>query len=233
MIQAHKDVLDYLGIEHAFLTGARNEFCTFLEISTEGRWVIAVGGQWEDGTAVLNLKYRGAYLEWPVVINTKDTFSWYMKIEGGEWKRSPVFEGIQALEKDESLWNKRKETRFAVGAGLSGVLGLRKAEQKVILAEREQPCMVNDVSFRGIKLTTFDTGELKRGDQAAVLLDFTAPIERIVLKGTIQRIVIKTGERGGRPVRFAVISLRFEDPPLAFRRRMGAFIGVTETGGKG
>jgi hypothetical protein len=234
MIQVHKDVLEYLEIGHTFLTGPQNGFCTLLEIGTGGKWIIAVGGAWEAGQAVLNVKYRGTYLEWPVVISKRDNFSYFLEIQGGDFKQSPLFERVTSLERDETLWNARKESRFTVGADLSEALGLRKAEQKALLGGKEQPCMVIDVSFGGMKIISFDTGDVRRGDGAGVALDFTDPIERIVLKGVIRSVIVKSGERGGaegRPVRFAVVSLEFSETPLAFKRRLGAFMG--KAGGKG
>jgi hypothetical protein len=113
-------------------------------------------------------------------------------------------------------------------------LGLRKAEQRVILGgdlNRELPCMVNDASMGGIRFTTFDSGDIKKGDSAAVLLDFSDPIERITLKGIIQAVIIKSGEQkntgasGGMPAKFAIISLKFQDdPPLSYKRRLKAFV---------
>jgi hypothetical protein len=40
--------------------GTRNEFCGLLEISTTGTWRIALAGEWEEGEAVLNIKFRGS-----------------------------------------------------------------------------------------------------------------------------------------------------------------------------
>jgi hypothetical protein len=84
------------------------------------------------------------------------------------------------------------------------------------------------VSFSGIKITSYDPGDLERGDEIAVLLDFSNPIERIVLKSFIQSVTVKTGERGGnggqRRLKFAVISARFAEAPLSFKQRLGAYI---------
>jgi hypothetical protein len=90
------------------------------------------------------------------------------------------------------------------------------------------------MSFNGLKITTLDSGDLKKGDAVTVLLDFTSPLERIIIKGTVQSVLLKSGEypSGGnrRPARFAVLSLQAPDPPLAFKQRLGAFI--REGGGR-
>jgi hypothetical protein len=229
MIRVHKDVLDHLGIEHVFLTASQNAFCTLLEIGLSEKWLIAIGNSWEAEEAILNIKYRGTYLVWQVHITPKDKFSYHLELSNEEFKVSPLYGEIEELERNESLWNKRKEMRMPVGADLSGVLGLRKAEQKaVITGGQEMPCMVNDLSFGGMKITTYDTGSLKKGDPVLVLLDFTDPVEKIPLKGTIQVVTVKTGLQktaGGHPVKFAIISIQFQgDPPLAFRQRLGAFM---------
>jgi hypothetical protein len=226
VVRAHKDVFDYLGIEHTFLTGKRNEFCTVLELSSGETWIIAVGGVWEEDTALFNIKYRGSYLSLPVTVEKRDGFTYRMSFREGLVEPS-LREGIIKLEENERLWNKRKDERFAVGVAGSEPLGLKKAEQKVILSGAEYPCMVNDLSFNGAKITTLESGELKRGSEAGLLLDFINPLERIVLTGTVQALQIKSGEqRAGRPVRFAILSLRYNtDPPLAYRRRLGSFAG--------
>jgi hypothetical protein len=228
LIKTRKDVLSHLGIEHAFLTGHRNEFCTILELGTEKRWVVAVGAPWDEYEAILNVKYRGAYLTWPVQVERKDAFSYWVSFnypEGAETKR--LWADIKKLEDDETLWNTRKEERFTVGADRFAALGLKKAEQRVMVAGTEFPCMIHDVSLKGAKLTTYDHGSAKRGDEITVFLDFISPIERITLKGTIQAMTVKTGEQrtaGGHPIRFAVISIQFStDAPLAFRQRLGVF----------
>jgi hypothetical protein len=88
--------------------------------------------------------------------------------------------------------------------------------------------MVNDVSFSGIKITSFDPGDLDVGDEIAVLLDFAHPIERIVLKSFIQSVTVKTGEGGRsggqRRLKFAILSARFTDPPLPFKQRLDAYM---------
>jgi hypothetical protein len=226
MVKVHKDVLDHLGIEHVFLTGQRNVFCALLEISTTEAWRVAIDGEWEEGEGILNIKYKGIYLTWPVYVKKQDRLSHTIELIGDSVKLSALYESIQTLERDENLWNHRREERFDVGAEGSGLLGLRKVEQKVIIAGTELPCMVNDLSFGGMRLTTMDSGEVKKGDTVTALLDFNNPIERLMLKGTVQAVMVKSGaSKGGeRPVRFAILSVRFqEDPPLAFRQRLGAF----------
>jgi hypothetical protein len=230
MVKTGRDVLEYLGIDHAFLTGPRNVFCTLLEISAKEPWVIAIDRLWEEPEAVLTIKYRGTYRERPVRIEKRDAFTYRLSFAGGSGGNplEALWASIQKLEEDESLWNKRKEERHPVGAAFSPLLGLKKTEQKVILSGKEYPCLINDLSFRGMRLTTLDGGNLKKGQEAAVLLDFINPIERIILKGTVQSLVLKSGEQpsGGsrRPVRFAILSLQLPDPPLAFKQRLGTFI---------
>jgi hypothetical protein len=232
MVRARKDALESIGIEHVFLTGERNEFCAVLELGAAGKWAIAPGGPWEGGEAVLNVKYRGAYLCCPVKIEKRDDFSYWALFpatgaaDSGGWPS--LWESIETLENDERLWDTRKGERFGVGAEFSAALGLKKAEQKAVISGREYPCMINDVSFRGMRLTALDGGGAGKGDGIAVLLDFAGPAERIALRGTVQAVITKTGARadaGGRYPRFAVISMRFSaEPPLAFMKRLGAFI---------
>jgi hypothetical protein len=230
MVKTGRDVLDYLGIAHTFLTGRRNAFCTLLEVSSKDPWIIAIDTVWEEPEAVLNIKYRGTYQELPVRVEKRDVFSYriFFIETSGENPSRELWESIQQLEADESLWNKRKEDRHTIGVALFPALGLKKAEQKVLLSGKEYPCLVNDVSFSGLKITTLDGGGIKQGDTAAVLLDFTNPIERIIVKSTIQSVLLKSGESPAagsrRPVRFAILSLQVLDPPLAFKQRLGAFI---------
>jgi hypothetical protein len=98
-----------------------------------------------------------------------------------------------------------------------------------MVSGRELPCLVDDISYGNIQLTTFDPGGLNQGETAAALLDFVELLERAVLKEIIQTAAVKTGEQGSRAG--AVLSLRSpDDPSLAFRRRMGAFTQRTGEG---
>jgi hypothetical protein len=227
VIKAHEDVLKALGIEHAFLTGAKYEFCALLELGTEGKWIIALGSPWTAASAVLNLKYAGSYFTYPVTIAERDSHTYWLTFTDDSLQQ-PLKEALKELEEHEERWNKRKEDRFTVGVEGSKVLGLKRAEQKVILANQEGPCLINDISFGGIKLTTLDNGGIRKGGDITVVLDFTAPPERMILPGIIQAVTYKTGTAksgAGNPPRFAIISLRFAvDPPLAYRQRLGSYL---------
>jgi hypothetical protein len=238
MIQAHRDVLRHLDIEHTFITGdTGNGFCTLLGISVS-EWIVATDKEFPDGGADINVKYNGRYLTFKAVLQREEGLSYRLRFAEDPAARGggALIAAITALEAHEELWNKRKEERHKIGRNFSADFGLKKAEQKVIMGGREYPCMVNDVSFSGIKITSFDPGNLERGDEIAVLLDFSHPIERIALKSFVQSVTVKTGEKGpgGQSrLKFAIVSARFTDPPLPFKRRLGAYISRTEGDGHG
>jgi hypothetical protein len=157
MIQVHKDVLDFLGIEHAFLTGEQNCFCNPVEIS-ENSWFTAIDADLQLPEAVLHVKYRGAYLDLPVTVKKKKQGLYLLNLDTEKLSREPVsgevleilntFRGdIRKLEEDHSLWNHRSEQRYPIGVDFWNTLGLSSAEQKVILAKtgaflsREQPLL--------------------------------------------------------------------------------------------
>jgi hypothetical protein len=230
MVKTGRDVLEHLGIDHTFLTGPRNVFCTLLEVSSAEPWIAAIDRPWEGPEAVLNIKYRGIYHERPVMIEKRDAFTYrlvFAGVPGGPpWEA--LWESIRTLEADESLWNKRKEDRYPLGTACSPRFGLKRAEQKAVLSGKEYPCLINDISFNGVKITALDGGNIQRGHEAAVVLDCINPLERLILTGTIQSLMLKSGEQPSagsrRPVRFAIVSLQLPDPPLAFKQRLGAFI---------
>jgi hypothetical protein len=233
MIRVHRDVLGHLGIEHVFLMGDMgNSFCTLLELSVS-EWLVAIDKDLPGGEADITVKHNGRYLAFKAVLRSEEGFTYRLSFAEDPASRGggELIAAIAALEAHEERWNKRKEERHTIGFLFSGDFGLKKAEQKVVLGGREYPCMVNDVSFSGIKITSFDPGDLETGDGIAVLLDFSRPIERIVLKSLIRSVAVKTGEKGNggqRRLTFAVISARFTDAPLRFKQRLGAYIARKE-----
>jgi c-di-GMP-binding flagellar brake protein YcgR len=222
MVAVYKDILDYLHIEHTFLTGNRNCFCNLLEISRK-EWTVAVDVPIPDGEWVIHIKYEGEYTELKVTLKNRQNMVYTLTFLPMEEDRrtAGIFESIEKLEKNTELWNKRKEERHVLGAEFSEEFGLKKVEQKVIITGKEYPCMINDISFQGMKLTTLETGS-RKGEEIAVLLDFINPIERVMVKGYIQSVLIKSGEK--TKYRFAILSVKFPDTPLALKERVGSYM---------
>ena len=128
---------------------------------------------------------------------------------------------------DESLWDKRKEERYDVGAALAKSFGLSGAEQKLIFGKKTGPCLVNNVSFNGINCTAYADNYFEYGREIGVHLLFSNPFERIFLRGIIQSVIVKIGASASKtqsPPRFAVVAARFVEPPLAYKQRLGKFI---------
>ena len=116
MIKVHKDVLNYLNIEHMFIISeTTNSFCIPLEIS-QNKWIIAIEKEL-FGEVELNIKYKGKYLSIKVNLeNLPHTRTYNIilpKINKKDFKE--LINQISELEKNQSLWEKRKEERYMIG----------------------------------------------------------------------------------------------------------------------
>jgi hypothetical protein len=231
--RARKAVLEYLGFDHAYLTGARNSFCSPLEMGAD-EWTLSTDADMPDGNAVLHIKYKGEYIELPVALKKQSAGVRVAAFLDKPPSSAPLFAGIREMLADESRWNSRREDRRAVGVDGSAGLGLSSPEQRLFFGKREYPCLVNNVSFGGMSLTCPADDGFKEGGELIVRLSFASPIENIPLRCWIQSVSVKTGAAKtptARPPRFAVMGLQFIDPPLSFKQRLGRLL--EPAGGEG
>ncbi len=225
MITVHKDILKHLKIEHLFLTGEKNCFCGLVAVSG-AEWRVNLDVPYE-GNAILNIKYKGLYTEAAVTVKKDaDTECFLIHfVNSDDENIKEILSAVIELEKNTELWNKRTEERFSLGVNNSEKFNLESPEQLLIAGNAKYPCMVNDVSFRGMKITTFASSAISSGNEITVILKFVNPIEQISLKGVIQAVTMKTPEtKSGRSRQFAIVSIQFLETPLVYKQRLGRYI---------
>jgi hypothetical protein len=226
-MKVYKDILDHLHIEHIFITGAKNCFCTLLEIE-DTYWKVVIDTPFNDEEATLHVKYNGSYIDEKVLV-FKDTVDMY-KVEFINKTNEIIkiiFASIKQLIADEKSYNKRKEDRYEMGIKYSMLFNLKTVEQKVSTKGIELPCMVNDVSFNGMRVTTFERESLKKSEEISIVLRFSKPIECLEIKGYIQSIVVKTVKnsiKSSKDYHFALISVKFINTPLSYKQRLGSYL---------
>jgi hypothetical protein len=225
-LKAHKQALDALGIEHTFLTGEKNCFCQPLEIGLR-EWLLSADANLQNGEKCLHIKYTGNYLELPVILHKNDAFSYTAAFAGKPAAAQPLFDAVAEMLEKEVRWNKRREERHTLGIDLSQAFGLASPQQRLFCNGREFPSLLNNVSFGGANCTAPAAADFSRGREIVFCLAFSQPLERILVKGRIQSVSVKTGaakDKSQTPPRFAVLSIQFSDPPLAFKQRLGRWI---------
>lgn len=227
MIKVYKDILEKLKIENAFLTGETNAFCTVLEIEGN-KWVVSTDKNFYTDSAVLNIKTEGEYMEIPAKIDGIENGLYRLLLytpQSSGQQFLQLMQRVNELEKNHEIWEKRKEERFNIGIKKSEDFLLSKPEQTVVYDKKELPCLVNNVSFSGMNITTvsFSGNEFKRGAEVFLVLKFNSPIERIILKANIQSVAVKSSHENAK-LKFALLSMQIINPPLSYKERINAFI---------
>ena len=93
-------------------------------------------------------------------------------------------------------------------------------EQNLIFNNIQLPCIINNISFSGAKITTWES-DFFIDKKLVLCLSFVKPIEQIHLPATIKNTSIKTVDKGQI---VSILSIKFDSPPLAFKERISCFI---------
>lgn len=235
-MKTSRNIFNALGIEATYILCKKDcRLCAVQEIKGNS-WIVATDLANQDGDAVLKIKYRGTFIYISFTIASCSCtgiyrYTYELAIKGKKEKESAMsfafFQELKGMEQKQNEWNRRKEKRYDIGADekKAAVIGFRAIEQKAYFAGiGEFPCVINNLSFSGAKLTTY-ANSCSKGMKACICLDFVSPIEQIPIMATIKDCSI---ENVNHKSMLSIVSVKFDDSPVEYKERLSKFIHLQE-----
>ncbi len=226
-----KDILQHLHIETVYIVTSDNLYlCCPIEILKD-RWSVACDSDNLEGKVRLKVKYHGSFIYLDSVITKKSqenlySFTYEVVIDEEEWAKDRLketfFRELQKIQEQTEGWNRRKEERYDIGLDekRQKLINFKTTEQTLISDKTQLPCLVNNISFSGAKITTLE-GNFSKDKKVCLNLSFVQPIEQIPLIGTIKSCVIKSTLE--KKI-VSILSLHFDVSPIEFKKRLDRFI---------
>lgn len=229
------DILNALKIETVYLLDDKNMYlCIPLEIRKMS-WFVSCDSDNIQGNVKLKVKYRGSflYLDAAVLKKENDTlyaFTYEVDIRE-EFNNKDKFKfyflhAIREIEEKDTSWNKRKEDRYEIGLdeAKQKMIQFKSLEQTVVSDKVQLPCIINNISFNGAKITTME-GNFHKDKKVCILLNFVNPIEQIPIIANIRNCLIKSlnGQKN-----ISILSVKFEHAPIEFKTRLDKYIELLE-----
>ncbi|MBO4858725.1 MAG: PilZ domain-containing protein [Treponema sp.] len=230
-MKINKDVLNAMKIETIYVI--KNDTihqCMPLEMEGQN-WSVAADSDGISGNIKLKVKFNGSFIYMEAEIEKKEqdelySFTYDIKIneketEGDDFKKA-FFERISEITKMSEQWNKRKEERYDIGLDEKKIemIRFRKPEQTAVFEKKQLPCLVNNMSYSGAKVTTMNA-DFQTGKRICIMYSFKNPIEQIPVTGIIRNCMIKTISE---KVIISILSIEYEESPFSYKARMDSFI---------
>ena len=234
-MRIYKDILNALKIETAYILA--NEIlymCIPLEIRKH-TWYVSCDSNDLKNEVVLKVKFNGSfiYLKSKILQKEQDslyTFTYELEIEPEEKNKDSLkrvfFAMIAEMEENAEKWNKRKENRYDIGLDEARLkaINFKTAEQIIVADKLQLPCVVNNISYGGAKITTIESN-FHKDKKVCLYLSFINPIEQIPIVASVRNCFLKTTMEN-KPV--SVLSVKYEHSPYEYKKRLDAFIKRTE-----
>lgn len=230
-MKIYKGILDALMIESVYVISNENIYmCIPLDIH-DINWTVSCDSEFITGKIQLKVNFNGSFIYFNANIEKKDqetvsAFLYEIQIEEAEKKadnqKAVFFMILSEIEEDYKEYNRRKEERFEIGLDEQRikVINFKDAEQKLIINKKQLPCVINNISYSGAKVTT-EEENFEVNKRIGLCLSFINPIEQIFLIGTIRNCFIKTVKNESI---VSILSLEFEQPPYEYNKRLQLFI---------
>lgn len=230
-MKIYKDILNALKIETAYILANEILYMCIPHEIKKDTWYVSCDSNALKDAVVLKVKFNGSfiYLKSRILRKEQDslhTFTYELEIEPEEKKKDSLklafFTMIKEMEETSEEWNKRKENRYDIGldkARLKAV-SFKTAEQIIVADKIQLPCVVNNISYSGAKITTME-GNFHKDKKICLYLSFINPIEQIPLIATIKNCFLKTTMEN-KPV--SVLSIKYENSPYEYKKRLDSFI---------
>lgn len=233
-MKIYRDMLNFLKIETIYiLSNKKTFFCIPLEI-TENTWLVSCDADNLEGSIKLKVKFNGSFLYLNSIIEKKIqgslySFTYTLEIDDNEKIKDrlkfSLFKMLSEMEKEARTWNKRKEERYEIGLNekLLKAISFKSPEQIVVADRLQLPCVVNNLSYSGAKITTTE-GNFHKDKKICLYLSFVNPIEQIPIISVIKNAFIKTTNE--KKI-ISVLSVKFESSPYEYKKRLDNFIKNT------
>lgn len=230
-----KDILNALKIETMYIVSQKTLFLAMPVEINHLHWILTCDSDEINGSGLIKVKYRGSffYLKAEITKKEQDSFCSFIyeaeidkaEINKDKFKQS-FFSELEAMEKNFENWNRRKEKRYEIGMNVDilGKINFRSAEQTVVADKKQLPCLVNNISYSGAKVTTLE-GDFHKDKKICLLFTFSNPIEQIPVVAFVKNCTLKSA---ADKTIVSILSVKFEDSPYEFRKRLDHFIEQLE-----
>lgn len=233
MIKATKEILGSIGIENIFLSGSDESekwLLQPLEIGT-GYWICSLDKSCFINNVTCNIKIKDEYIKTPVEAELVEGNIYRIEFSESSSKEfKKIKNKIKELEKNITFLEKRREKRYELGISGSKKFGITDYEKQNIFFEgKTLPCFFNNISYGGCNITTMQT-ELFRfvtGNEIAIKLCLSNPLENIFMKGKICSVALKS-PTNETYFKFAILSIELCEPPLSWKKRLTDYIKIQE-----
>lgn len=230
-MKIYKGILDALKIESVYVISDECLYMCFPMEIEDRRWTVSCDSEFLKEKIQLKVSFRDSFIYFNADIEKKEQDSTcafiYEVLVDEEEKRSDnqkifFFMMLHKMEEDCKEWNRRKEERYEIGLDEKRIeeINFKAAEHVLVTDKKQLPCMVNNISYSGAKITTME-GRFEINKRICLCLAFVNPIEKIALIGIIRNCHIKTTKDGGI---ISVLSLEFMDIPYEYSKRIQLFI---------
>ena len=234
-MRMNKDLLSALKIEAIYIQKDNDLLlCVPLKMK-ENYWIISTEINSLIGSITLKIKYNSSYIRIKGEVDTfledsgLHSFLYTIKIirdENMNETQKAFFSDLDEMERKHKEWNKRCENRYDIGTDdtKGELFGLKNLEQTLIFNNVHYPCLLNNVSFSGAMLTTYEADYYK-GKKIILCLSFVKPIEQIQIVATIKNASIKILDNRQT---ISILSLKFNTTPIEYKYRLEKFIKELE-----
>lgn len=234
-MRVNNDILNALKIEAIYIQKDSDLLmCVPLKMR-ECYWIISTEVNSLVGEITLKIKYNSSFIK---IKGEVDAFLEYsgmhsflytiriIRDEEPDENQRLFFFNLDEMEKKQNEWNKRCEERYDIGTDETRgeMFGLKSLEQTLIFNNVQYPCLLNNVSFSGAKLTTYEADYYK-GKKIILCLSFIKPIEQLQIIATIKNASIKILENRQT---ISILSLEFNSTPIEYKYRMENLIKGVE-----
>lgn len=234
-MKIYKDILNALKIETVYIISGE---ILYMCIPTEIKgltWYISTETDRLNANIILKVKFNGSflYLQAKIICKKQDylsSFSYELEIEKSEENKDnfklTFFKMINEMEEKSKQWDKRKEKRYDIGLDENKIksINFKSPEQIVVTDKIQLPCVVNNLSYSGAKVTTLE-GNFSKDKKICLYLSFVQPIEQIPIIANVRNCYLKTTAENKI---LSVLSLKYEETPYEYKQRLDNFINIAE-----
>lgn len=226
-----KDILNFLSIDNVYLQSNKETYrCFILKIKGDF-WIVSTETDCVTEKITLKINTNNNIIKLEAELDSFieeteiNSFIFALKIlkdDNLDETKKTFFDKLNELENKHIEWNKRKEERYEIGINEKKckLFSLKSLEQKIVFENIQLPCLINNISYSGAKITTFESDFYKE-KKIILCLSFIQPIEQIQLVATIKNTSLKILDNKQT---ISILSLNFDSPSLSFKERLSNYI---------
>lgn len=230
-MEFNKDILNFLNIETSYIV-TEDKLCMCMPLRFSGLTFFVSSDSGDlTGKVKFKVKFHGSfiYLDSIIIKRTNETmYSFVYELGIMDYEKDKdsfkktFFLQLKKMEEQSESWNKRKEIRYDIGLDekLGELLNFKSMEQVLIADKIQLPCIINNISYSGAKITTLE-GKFSKDKLVCLNLSFKNPIEQIPLVASIKNCFIKsTNEKKI----ISVLSIKYDYSPISYKQRIDSYI---------